>query len=100
MKEINFIIIGVVILLASNIVAISTYDYFYDMKMEECDLILSSEYQVSTSSATTCYQIQVNKFWNYDVGYYTTANFLAIFSFAFLVLIISIRDLLLDLARY
>jgi len=100
MKYIILTLCFILSLLVANGIAISTHDYFYDIKMKECDAIQGSEYEVSTEDVSRCYKIKVNKFWQYDLGYYTIPNTMVIFLFMAIFLMIQINYMAADIGRF
>lgn len=94
MKSLSIgIIVFLLTLIISSVVSYSIHDYFYELKMKECDAIMSSDYQVSTDSVTECHKIDVNKFWNYDIGYWIAPMAISLMIAFLVIMIISLNDL-------
>ena len=55
-----------------------SYDYFDGIKEKKCSEIMSIEYMVGTDAVTNCIGYDINKFWDYTVGYYVIHNLLLI----------------------
>ncbi len=100
MKYVVLSLFFVLSLVAGNLISVSTHDYFYDLKMKECEAIQGSEYRVSTEDVSHCYKIQVNKFWQYDLGYYAISNLIIIFFMIISLLFMLINDMVMGCGRF
>ena len=99
MKYVIISLCFVLSLLVGNLIGVSTYDYFYDLKMKECEAIQGSEYEVSTEDVSYCYKIQVNKLWQYDIGYYIGINIIIVLLFFMIFLLVSMSEMARDFGR-
>lgn len=83
MKQTNFILIILIALLLLVTTAVSVYyeDYFYNLKMKECAEYKQVEYQIPSDQISKCLDIEVNKFWNWTIEYYSVVIIIDFFLF-------------------
>jgi len=69
MKGLN-IIIGLIIIVGCLLTSILSYNYFYNMKVTNCDDILNTDYQISTEDVASCIRFNNYPLWEFTFLYY------------------------------
>jgi hypothetical protein len=61
--------ISIIIISLLIIISICLSPYFFDMKVNNCNSILNSEYEISTFGVTDCYEFNNYPIWNFAQDY-------------------------------
>ncbi len=94
------IVLNVGFLILILVSSILLFDFFYNMKVENCKDITGSEYEVSTQSVTSCIRFNNYPVYEYVVPYYL-ATFCMYFLISFVqVIIYMIKDMFRGYSQY
>ena len=72
--------------------ALATQDYFYDMKVKNCNSILDLEYKVGTEGVKECLEFQNYPTYNFYVPHYLMWGFLWIWFLVLQIIIFMIMN--------
>lgn len=82
MKINKNLIVNLLIFILLLSTAVLNYNYFYNMKLKNCQSIVSSDYHVSTEDVSGCYRFYNYPFWEFTFYYYILWGILHIIIFA------------------
>ena len=71
--------------LIGNLIAISSYGYFYGLEQQRCEKVMDLDYDIATDKVTKCLSYEVSEFWGYTIKYYILTQLLVL-----IIIIISI----------
>ena len=70
MKGIIFWLSILICVLIGNLIAVSSYDYFWNLEEQRCEKIMQLDYDIATDKVSKCLSYEVSEFWEYTITYY------------------------------
>jgi hypothetical protein len=69
-RTLFYLVINLFLFLSLLAIAILSQSYFYNMELDNCNSILTSDYNVATDSVSYCYKLDNYPFWAFTLGHY------------------------------
>ena len=76
MKWVIFWLSILMCVLIGNLIAVSSYDYFWDLEEQRCEKVMQLDYGVATDKVSKCLSYEVSEFWEYTIMYYVLTHLL------------------------
>ncbi len=91
-NKINYILLNSIVLIILVSCTIGFADYFYEMRVTNCESILKTDYQVSTGEVSSCLRFQNYPIYNYWFPYYLMYFLFYIFLTIFQIMYYSMSE--------